>query len=525
MTEGARRLVRVLALLLLVGSLSPLAGAATRPYQGNGNCLSCHGRDLPTLPSGSCLSCHSGSMDFLAAGHQASPAGDQAPSLFGAAAAGAAGLLLLFLVPAVRRLLAFVAAVTVATLVQAVEVGELPLAAPLPAAVRAASGFVCDLAPTLAPTADALVFAARGPDTNGDGRIDLRDDLALYLLRRDASRAVALTPHVLDFSAAMAVWSADGKRLVVPQPFSDTDGDGRLTHADRLGLAVFDASGRRLASLESGTADSVQPLFAPDGQRVAFAQGSRLASWDLTTSATATLSDLGPDQFPRLFAWPEAGAHPLFTRGYVYGRLPRDASHDYSPPPEVAIESAAPGGLVLTAPAGEPRRRARPQAASAAVFYLVDDAHGGRGLFHLYADAETRWTPVGLWVYAFVPTRAGGCWALVAERRGEPARLAHLPSARRLEWSPAAWEPRLLTLALTADDRALVAGAPRGLAERALFVASAGSAPLRLSDGAWFTLSTAGSALAGVRVTHDSDGDGLLTPLDQGELWIGWEAL
>ena len=102
--------------------------------------------------------------------------------------------------------------------------------------------------------------------------------------------------------------------------------------------------------------------------------------------------------------------------------------------------------------------------------------------------------------------------------------MTHLPSAGRLEWSPAAWEPRLLTLALTADGRALVAGAPRGLAERALFVTSAGSAPKRLSDGAWFTLSTAGSALAGVRVTNDSDGDAVLTPLDRGELWIGWEA-
>jgi hypothetical protein len=524
MTEGVRRLVQLLALLLLVASLSPLAGAATRPYQGNGNCLSCHGRDLPTLPPGSCLSCHSGSMDFLAAGHQAGPDGDAALSLLGATVAGTTGLLLLFLVPAVRRLLVFVAAVAVATLVQAVDVGELPVS-PLPGAFRAADGFACDLAPTLAPTADALVFAARGPDTNGDGRIDLRDDLALYLLPRDATRAVALTPHVLDFSAAMAAWSADGKRLVVPQPFTDTDGDGRLTHADRLGLAVYDASGRRLATLASGTADSVQPLFAPDGQRVAFVQGTRAALWDLASGTTRTLADLGPDQFPRLFAWPEAREHPLFTRGYAYARLPRDASHDYAPPPEVAIESAAPGGLLLTAPAGEPRRRARPQAASGAIFYLVDDVQGGRGLFRVDANAETRWTPVGLWVYDFVPTKAGGCWALVAEHRGGAARLTHLRSAGQLQSSPAAWEPRLLTLALTADDRALVAGAPRGLAQRALFATSFGSTPYRLSDGAWFTLTTAGSALAGVRVTNDSDGDGLLTPLDQGELWIGWEAL
>lgn len=56
-------------------SLAALASGPARPYQGDGACLSCHGKALPVLPGRPCLSCHAGNMDFAGRESPASPSG------------------------------------------------------------------------------------------------------------------------------------------------------------------------------------------------------------------------------------------------------------------------------------------------------------------------------------------------------------------------------------------------------------------------------------------------------------------
>lgn len=510
------------ARLLLLACAFSLAGAlsaAPRPYLGDGNCLSCHGDQLPALPSSGCIACHSGNAGFLS-DHAGGDSG-------GLAAAGAvtggllAGLLVLGLA-AWRRgpaALALAAATALAAPAPPDRDAALSIGTGAHAVAR---GFACDLQAVFSPSGDAVLFARRGPDTDGNGTADLRDGQALFLWRREWPGPRRLTPYVLDFQPKMARWSPDGAALVVSCPRSDADGDGLIAIGDRSGLLLFDSGGQLRAELAPVDGDVTSPAFSPDGRRVAFVDCRGIGVWDTATGARETaLTPLPRDQFPRLWGWDLAGSAPLFSRGYDYRTLPRQADGRRAFPPEVPLEAARGGrAVVLTPPGPIPLRRYAAQASGGRLFYLARSEGAPTALYSFDGRSETRWSPESTKALGCFTASSQGVWAWLDAGKGS-ARLALLNGPASARYVGESVPSRQLGLAV--GEGPALACAPSGAG---LIFATGEGAPgapgWRAASGAWFAPAAAGGGLAAVQVAADTDGDGRITVLDEGELIVWW---
>ncbi|MEW6758407.1 MAG: hypothetical protein AB1347_09310 [Acidobacteriota bacterium] len=498
-----RRTAALLAALLSAG----WASAAPRPYQGDGACLSCHQRSIPVLPDRPCLSCHQGNMDFLRSVHPGSPRGE-------------------FLTSAALGLAGPIAPLGAALLLRVLPGSPNPPpppsapATPPPGALLAARGHACDLRAVFSPDGGAVLFGRRGPDTTGDGAVDLRDGQALFLLPRDSRWPIRLTGYVLDFAPAMAAWSHDGSRLVVPLPLSDTDGDGAIAYSDRHGLALFDRRGARLAALPPEVADAVDPFFSPDGNRIAFVEGGALRVWIPDSGSVETSIPDDGGTFPRLAGWAGDPPVPVFTRGEVYAAADRSGDRRRLLPPR-PLEAVVSGkaGPVSRAPSGE--RWSRGAASRGTALCMVQAEPGPRRVAAWSGGTPSAVTPPSLHVFAFAPSNGEETWVLV--RGGADHALLGRAAAGRFEPAEVSFSPHLLGLA--AGEGFAVACGPRpGRPDRPVVVWGEDGATLPFgAGGRWYRPSAAGSAAAAVRVPSDTDGDGERTPLDLGELWIVWE--
>jgi dipeptidyl aminopeptidase/acylaminoacyl peptidase len=514
--------MRRAARLLLLAAAFFLAGtvwASPRPYLGDGSCLSCHGEQLPTLPSSGCLSCHAGNSSYLS-DHAG---GDQG----GLAAAGAvtggllAGLLVLGLAVWRRAPAALALAAATALAAPSPPGTESPVATGTGPHI-VARGFACDLQAVLSPSGGAVLFARRGPDTDGNGAVDLRDGQALFLLARGGKGPRRLTPYALDFQPKMARWSADGSAFVVPCPTSDADGDGAIGIGDPSGLALFDREGRQLSALPPAGEDLRSPAFSPDGRRVAYVDGRGIGVWDtLTGSREAALSPLPEGQFPRLWGWDLAGSAPLFSRGHDYRTLARTRGGHRAFPAEVPLEVARDGRAVtLTPPGPVPLRRYAAQASDGRLFYLARSEGAPTALYSFDGRNETRWSPESAKALGCFTASSRGVYAWLGTGDGS-ARLAlvHDPTSVHFigESAPG------LQLGVAGSDRAALASAPGG--SGLLFArgeTASQTEACRATPGTWFAPAAAGESFAAVRVTADGDGDGRFTALDEGELIVWW---
>ena len=479
---------------------------------GDGNCLSCHGETLPTLPASGCVSCHSGNLDFL--GEHGSGGSSElavAGSLTGAGVLAliAAGLIL-------RKRGALLLGLLSATALAAPPtIPDFSLSNPAwPGGFVAARGFACDLQAIFSPAGDAFLFAKRGPDTSGDGAAGLQDGQALFLWQRGWERPRRLTPYVLDFQPKMARWSPSGERFVVPCP----TGPSALS-----GLLLFDASGHRLSSLEPRGFDLLCPSFSPDGQSVAFAEGRGIGVWETAAlKRTEALAPLPEGQFPRLWGWDSSGKFPLFSRGYDYLKLGRSASGGRDFPPEIPLEIASGGeSRLLTPPGPIPLRRYAAQRAPGGLFYLARNDSAPTGLYFFDGSSERLWSPPGMKVLGTFQATPSGPWVFLVPADGS-AGLALLAEPGRPLWRGPRFASR--QVALAADGARAAACMPESRS-RNFLEAAADSHEVLFSgapDGTWFAPAAAGEALSAVCVVRDTDGDGRLTPLDEGGLWVAW---
>ncbi len=501
----AGRALLLASAVLLMGTA---AVATPRPELGSGACLSCHGADVATLPSQPCIACHSGNMEFLRR-HEGA---DTGLWLIGAAGGGGLALAALVLLVGVRRVLPGAACLGLALLAASpgTSPGE-PTA--LPGAERVAKGFACDLSPCLSPDGSSILFARRGPDTDGDGVTDLRDGLAAFLLRRGWAAPRRLTPYALDVQASMAAWSPDGKRFTLPLPASG---------ARPAGLALFDAGGREVSFLASSGNEILAPCFSRDGSRVAFVEGSGIGLWELHRGTRAwALEPLADGQFPRLCGWSEEWDAPLFTRGFDYARMERDSENVRVLPAEVPVECALGGRAVALTPLGpRPLRRFKAQPSESGVFYLAQAPHGSPGLFSFDGTAETRWSPEGIAVSGFQALPDGACWAWMAEAGGF-SRLVRFEGPGRWTSDLVTVRANLAALSVSPAGTAWASGQPAREAARRLF--RSGTATPAAATEDIFAVTAAGSALAFVQAVPSERG-GSTQPWDHARLWVMWEA-
>jgi hypothetical protein len=505
------RVAPLLGILLaaICAAGTPLAVPPPRTHLNSGACLSCHSQDLATLPQAPCVSCHLGNMDFVE-GHDGP---STSPGFWILAAAGGSGILALLVlgIAGLRRAAPVCAAL-------AVVVMAAPGSGPSPhdslqGARHVSEGFACDLSPVLAPRGDALLFCRRGPDTDGDGRVDLRDGMALFLLREGWDLPRRITPYRLDVQGAMASWSPEGSAFCTPLPALGNDPPG---------LALFDLDGNRKGFIPSAGEEVLSPQFSPEGDRIAFVEGKGIAVWDLARNRRSwALEPLNGPFFPRLCGWSPWGGDPLFTRGIEYPTLERGPDGKLLLPTEVPLEEASGERAVLLTPPGSvPSRRFKPQPVPGGVFYLAQGPGGFPRLIFFDGRSEIPWSPPSAAIHGFAATEDGQCWCWMAAGAGVD-RLVRFLGPGSLEDHGPTVRANLLALVLTDSGGAWFSGAsglrkPRGL------YGKTGEWQGVFSDGAVFGIAASGDALATVTVRADSDGDGERTPWDRAVLGISW---
>lgn len=503
-----------LAVALLLASLCVAAAPGPRPELDSGACLSCHVSQLATLPAQPCISCHSGNMDFL----QRHDSGEADASLWVIGAVGGGSLAILGLIglAGFRRLAPAMAAAALTVLAAPVLNGRS--AVPVPAgSATVAEGFACDLAPAFSPDGHAILFARRGPDTNGDGMVDLRDGQALFLLRREWAAPKRLTPYVLFAEPALAVWSAAGDLLAVPLPARGPEGPS---------IALFSSEGRRLSALPCEE-PAMGLSFSPDGQRLAFAEKKGIGVWTLAHGARAwALTPLEDGSFPRLAGWDPFGGGTLFTRGYDYLGLGRARDGRYRLPGEVCLETAQ-GGMsrALASPCSAALRRYKAQPVAGAVFYLAQSRGGLPGLYRFDGMEEVLWSREDQAVQGCLAEDSEVCWAWVSFGEGG-ARLLRFEGPGRFQEAGPVFQASLLAMAEDGAGGLWCSGALMGGGLRQLLnVDERGriSVPFE-TRGQVFGLAARAGSVAFVTVSRDTDGDGGITPMDRGELRVRWAA-
>jgi hypothetical protein len=510
---------QVVILACIISFLSLAAGSASRPYQGDGACLSCHQRELAALPSRPCMDCHYGNMRFLE-GHGATTRWPETSAM--AAMAGGGLLLCLGVIGLVFVRKRTVPALGLMVVIAAGAVQEPAVRdrALWEGAFMAARGGACDLFARFAPGGSAFLFASRGPDTDGDDRVDLRDGQALFLWRKGWTSPKRVTSYCLDFGAAMAAWSADGKMYVVPCPLKDTDTDGRVGIGDRHALLLFDADGRRLATASIEDQDCLSPQFSWDGSKVAFIAGQDVYEWNHVTGAIRLIDSSPGGLFPRMAGWPRFLRGPVYWEGRDYVHLSRDKKGRYVFPEDAPVVSAGTNRRIV----GGPLRRIKAAAARDAVFYMAQPPGGKVGLRSWNGEREEPVSPPGRWIYVYEPCADGVCWSWSSDHAGGSASLERyrgMERPLRIEMGAA---PSLLGLAARDGGGAVVSCRWKGMHSNGLVVVDGNGIRWTSSGkGAWFRPTAGGDAIAAVQVAEDTDGDGALTPLDQGELWVSWE--
>ncbi|MET0133166.1 MAG: amidohydrolase, partial [Kibdelosporangium sp.] len=149
--------------------------------------------------------------------------------------------------------------------------------------------------------------AALSPDGN---RIAIDLVTGIWVLAADGGRARRLTDDLQD--ATLPTWSPDGTRLVFQ---SYRDGNFHLYVVDATGVRSMDAAGGRPVKLTSGRFDHREPVFSPDGKRLAFSsdRDGSYGIWllDLASGAlTAVTSTPDEEAAPR---WSADGTRLVFT--------------------------------------------------------------------------------------------------------------------------------------------------------------------------------------------------------------------
>jgi Tol biopolymer transport system component len=136
------------------------------------------------------------------------------------------------------------------------------------------------LTPTPSPLGGWLVFESAREDTNGDGTINIFDNIHIYSLNLNTNELVQLTYG--EYRDAMPAWSPDRSEIVF---VSNRSGN--------FDLYVMNADGSNIRQLTE-TAESESPVWTPDGQQIIYVL-ARTLEYGLKESHLYIMSANGQD--------------------------------------------------------------------------------------------------------------------------------------------------------------------------------------------------------------------------------------
>jgi Tol biopolymer transport system component len=119
------------------------------------------------------------------------------------------------------------------------------------------------------PDSQRLIIEGR-LDTNGDGQVDYKDDNAVYSVGSDGSGLTRLSqPDTTAYAGSSAYLSPDGARLTLVAR-RDSNGDGQIDYKDAMELYVMNLDGSGLLALTEDNVDDWFEAWSSDGRKVAF---------------------------------------------------------------------------------------------------------------------------------------------------------------------------------------------------------------------------------------------------------------
>lgn len=126
--------------------------------------------------------------------------------------------------------------------------------------------------PIFSPKGDRAIFSNWRTDTNKDGRIDLRDNSALYEIHLNTGQETLLVSD--QFSNSYPNFSPDGEAIAYLSRRRDTNNDGQINSLDNSGIYLLNLPKRKEKMIVSDEHYNKFPTFSYDGRRIVF-----LGSW------------------------------------------------------------------------------------------------------------------------------------------------------------------------------------------------------------------------------------------------------
>lgn len=120
--------------------------------------------------------------------------------------------------------------------------------------------------PSLSFDNNLLVYASWREDTNGDGRIDIRDHSNIFIKNLSENREESLLPYGHDNS--FPSFSADGRSVLYLSRRRDTNKDGRIDSLDNCGIYAMDILSRKERMLVPDDYYNKYPLLSSDGKEL-----------------------------------------------------------------------------------------------------------------------------------------------------------------------------------------------------------------------------------------------------------------
>ncbi len=127
--------------------------------------------------------------------------------------------------------------------------------------------------PSFSPDGKLLLYASWRRDTNGDGRIDIRDNSGIYVRNLEFSKEWVVASD--RYNNSFPVFSSDGRKILYLSRRRDTNGDGKIDSMDNCGIYCCNLDGSDEQCIVGDEYYNKFASWSPDNSRIAFLSSKR----------------------------------------------------------------------------------------------------------------------------------------------------------------------------------------------------------------------------------------------------------